>query len=118
MEGLDKYLTNEPSTNDDDGSPYCKICDACGITGCCNPPQCQQHPEGDYCDIYLAELKMHWALHNAFMNHIDENKDKYKDLIEWQDKKYDELHDKYMGRFYKLPNQGEGVQVSDTTEAK
>ncbi len=29
-------------------SPYCPICDSCGVEGCCSPMSCQQHPDGDY----------------------------------------------------------------------
>ena len=25
-------------------SPYCPICEACGVDGCCSATACQQHP--------------------------------------------------------------------------
>ena len=53
----------EPEQNEDDYSPYCKVCGACGEDGCCSAMMCKQSPDGDYCDHYLKELKFSYLMH-------------------------------------------------------
>jgi hypothetical protein len=84
-------------------SPYCKICEACGHTGCCGPLQCKQHPEGDYCERYLEELKIAYGLNIRLFNKLYDEQDKYKELFEWYEKEDEKL------------NNEQSVQVSDTT---
>lgn len=40
----------------DEYSPYCILCGACGEEGCCPPTRCTMKG-GDYCDDYLGVLK-------------------------------------------------------------
>lgn len=51
-------------------SPYCAICSACGVEGCCSPLSCHQHPDGDYCEGYLADLKFGYHMNVWFFNNI------------------------------------------------
>lgn len=57
---------------EDDYSPYCKVCDGCGEEGCCIPTFCQQSPDGKYCESYLLDLKfgylMFQELHELIYN--------------------------------------------------
>ena len=43
-------------------SPYCPVCTACGEEGCCSPMGCSQDPNGDYCKGYLKDLKHGYAM--------------------------------------------------------
>lgn len=43
-------------SNEDDISPYCVMCGACGEEGCCPPTICKQ-TSGEYCEYYLKYLK-------------------------------------------------------------
>jgi hypothetical protein len=70
-------------------SPYCPICEACGEDGCCPATSCQQHPDGDYCKGYLAELKFTYWMYKDLMNLVADDP-KYKDAI---DKMWDENWD-------------------------
>ena len=73
-------------------SPYCPICDACGEDGCCSALSCQQHPDGDYCEGYLEELKISYRMNRFFQEKI------YPHLTdEWQtlyDEQWDEEYER------------------------
>jgi hypothetical protein len=56
-----------------DNTPYCKICDSCGEELCCSPTNCKQHPDGDYCDIYLEQLKHGYRMYVYFMDNVYRN---------------------------------------------
>jgi hypothetical protein len=62
-------------------SPYCPICEACGEDGCCPATSCKQHPDGDYCKGYLAELKFTYWMYKDLMNLVADDP-KYKDAID------------------------------------
>ena len=73
--------------------PYCKICSACGEDGCCSPLSCQQHPDGEYCQRYLTDLKFAYELHERFIAKINDEK-----LILLHIKLFDELYEKYYNK--------------------
>ena len=60
---------------EEDWSPYCPICDGCGEDGCCPATHCRQHPDGHYCNVYLAELKFGYRMYHQIMELIDEDWD-------------------------------------------
>ena len=62
-------------------NPYCPICDGCGEDGCCPATHCRQHPDGHYCNVYLAELKFGYRRYNQVMELIDDDP-KYKEQID------------------------------------
>ena len=75
-------------------SPYCSICDSCGVEGCCSPMSCQQHPDGDYCKSYLRDLRFAYVMNRWFENNLldqltEEQKDAYNK--EW-DIAYDKIY--------------------------
>ena len=78
-----------------DNSPYCSICDSCGVEGCCSPMWCQQHPDGDYCKSYLRDLRFGYVMNRWFENNLldqltEEQKDAYNK--EW-DTAYDKVYE-------------------------
>jgi hypothetical protein len=79
---------------DTEYSPYCKICEACGEEGCCSAMCCQQHPEGEYCQGYLMDLKFAYAMYREIYNMVSEDP-KYKEKIEelWHET-YDNIYKK------------------------
>ena len=79
---------------DTEYSPYCKICEACGEEGCCSAMCCQQHPEGEYCQGYLMDLKFAYTMYREIYNMVSEDP-KYKEKIEelWH-QTYDNIYKK------------------------
>lgn len=73
-------------------SPYCNECGGCGEDGCCSAAACTQRG-GDYCDVYLRELKFGYIMNKWFYNeirsHISEELQKLYD-DKWSDT-YDQL---------------------------
>jgi len=71
-------------------SPYCSVCGACGEEGCCSALVCSQE-DGDYCETYLKELRFGYAvnkqLHNELYNKLS------KELQEEWDKIWNEAYD-------------------------
>lgn len=72
-------------------SPYCPICSACGEDGCCSALCCQQHPDGDYCETYLKELRFGYALNKQFYKELYNKLS--KELQEECDKIWEETYD-------------------------
>jgi len=64
-------------------NPYCPVCDGCGEDGCCSAMHCEQSPEGSYCETYLRDLKFGYFMHNLIIEKIYNEKEKYKELIEF-----------------------------------
>lgn len=60
---------------------YCKICDGCGEEICCNPVVCKMHPDGDYCDSYLNDLRFGYLMFRDVYNLVNEEKYKNKELL-------------------------------------
>ena len=54
----------------EDYSPYCPICDGCGEDGCCSAVRCQQHPDGDYCQKYLQDLKHAYLMNDWWYKNV------------------------------------------------
>jgi hypothetical protein len=81
-------------TTEDIHNPYCPICDGCGEEGCCSPLRCEQSSEGSYCQTYLKDLKFGYKMNNILMEKIYQDKEKYKELIEFYDQMYDINYDK------------------------
>lgn len=74
-------------------SPYCKECEACGEEGCCSPLQCKFNGKGEYCEGYLTDLKFGYELCDELYEILVNDK-KYKDKAE-------ELFDKLWYKWYK-----------------
>jgi hypothetical protein len=55
---------------EEDYSPYCKICSACGEDGCCPALICTMDEGCEYKSIYLGELKESYSLMKDFYKHI------------------------------------------------
>ncbi len=66
-------------------SPYCKICSACGEEGCCSPLSCEQHPDGEYCQSYLTDLKFAYDFYQKISGYLcsstKENDDKFNEVF-------------------------------------
>lgn len=78
-----------------DYSPYCPICQACGVDGCCAASACQQHPDGSYCGAYLKDLKLGYIMSRFFDEKIahkvsEEVRNEY--YAEWNEA-YDKIFD-------------------------
>lgn len=86
-----------------DYSPYCPVCSGCGEDGCCSAVNCKQHPDGHYCETYLKELKLSYSILKNLEEVIfkDENKEKYKELIDH----YDYFFDLHWERYFNSPDQ-------------
>jgi hypothetical protein len=85
---------NNTENTEEDYSPYCPVCGGCGEDGCCSALNCKQDPDGHYCETYLRELKLRYAINNWFENELldllpQELKDRYDD--KW-DEFYDEVY--------------------------
>jgi hypothetical protein len=76
--------------NKSEYSPYCPICGGCGEDGCCPATACKQHPDGKYCETYLAELKFGYLMYHKLMELIDGD-EKYETQV---DVIWNELYDK------------------------
>jgi len=77
--------------DDDNYSPYCPDCEACGESGCCSPLQCNHTKNGHYCSGYLKELQFGYYMQTWFEKHLLDllPKDKQAEYdAEW-DKVYD-----------------------------
>jgi len=77
---------------EDTGIPYCPVCTGCGEEGCCSPLNCEQNPDGKYCEWYLRDLKFGYKMY-----------DDVYDLISKDDeakKKLDEIFKKNFELFY------------------
>lgn len=81
---------------EDNYSPYCSICDGCGMEDCCSPLNCEQHPKGEYCRLYLNDLKFTYSLHYAFMEYLYKNKEKYAELSD----EYDKIMNQKLKHYY------------------
>jgi len=75
-------------------SPYCPVCEGCGEDGCCSAMVCQQSPDGSYCKTYLKDLKLGYYMDELIEKKIYEDKEKYKELIEYIESEFDKAYDK------------------------
>ena len=75
----------------EDYSPYCSICGTCGVEGCCSPIACQQHPDGDYCQIYLQDLKHAYLMNDWWYKNVYDTLS--PELKEQCDIEYNEIYD-------------------------
>lgn len=75
--------TVTPELNEEDNySPYCKVCGACGEDGCCSAMMCKQSPDGDYCQTYLNELRFGYLMyHDTYDLVIDQEAKKKRDAF-------------------------------------
>lgn len=82
----------EQSAEEENYSPYCPICDACGEDGCCSAMNCEQHPDGRYCGTYLNELRFGYIMYKKLYDLIDKN-DAYKEELDrlWHET-WDAIH--------------------------
>lgn len=56
-----------------DYSPYCKLCSACGESGCCSPMMCSFEEGCEYKNGYLKELKEDYLFVREFYEKIYPN---------------------------------------------
>lgn len=78
-------------SEEDEGSPYCEECGACGHDGCCSALRCAYknmvlESKGEYCEEYFKELEFSYKLSNELY-------EKYEDK-ELFDKIFDEVYKK------------------------
>jgi hypothetical protein len=78
-------------------SPYCPVCTACGIDGCCSPLGCSQDSNGHYCAGYLLDLKFGYAMNEWVQKNLLDEELIPKELIE----KYNQQWEKDYDFFYK-----------------
>lgn len=83
-----------PDEREEYYSLYCPYCEACGEEGCCTALVCKNHPEGDYCDIYLTDLKFSYAVHQEFMVKAELTPEQIAIYHRIWDKKYDFFYKK------------------------
>ena len=77
-------------------SPYCPVCSACGVEGCCSPLSCEM-TEGCSYPGYLRDLKFGYAMNEWVEKNLLDEKLIPKELIE----KYNEEWEKQYDVFYK-----------------
>lgn len=77
-------------------SPYCPVCSACGVEGCCSPLSCQMTENCSY-PGYLRDLKFGYAMNEWVEKNLLDEKLIPKELIE----KYNEEWEKAYDIFYK-----------------
>ncbi len=77
-------------------SPYCPVCSACGEEGCCSPLNCEM-TEGCSYPGYLRDLKFGYAMNNWVEKKISEEKLSMEKFIE----EYNEEWEKAYDIFYK-----------------
>ena len=85
----------ENSANIEEYSPYCKVCESCGETGCCRPTICQQGEGCEYPQTNLIELKFGWSMNNYFQKEI------YPHLSKELQEKYDGAWDTEYDNWHK-----------------
>ena len=74
-------------------SPYCPVCSACGEEGCCSPMACSQDPNGDYCKGYLKDLKFGYVMNEWVQKNLLDEKLIPKELIEKYNKEWEEAYE-------------------------
>lgn len=72
---------------EEDYSPYCKICSACGENGCCSALMCRFEDGCEYKKTYLGELREGYKFTKEFYNKI------YDKLSEELKKEVDQIFD-------------------------
>ena len=78
---------------DKESSPYCPICNACGVEGCCSALACQQNPDGDYCDGYLKDLRFGYAMNEWVTKNLYDKMP--QDLKDQYDKEWHESYKQF-----------------------
>lgn len=78
---------------EEDYSPYCPVCTGCGEEGCCSPLNCEQHPDGEYCEWYLRDLKFGYKMYDDIYDLIPKDEETKK--------KFDEIFNKNFDLYYK-----------------
>jgi hypothetical protein len=81
---------------EEDYNPYCTVCSACGVEGCCSPLACEM-TEGCHYPSYLADLKFGYAMNEWVQKNLLDEELIPKELIE----KYNEEWEKQYDFFYK-----------------
>jgi hypothetical protein len=75
-------------------SPYCEICSACGETGCCPVYMCTMEDGCKYKETHLRELKESYSLMEEFYKHI------YNKLPQDLKEEFDKIEDKNFEYWY------------------
>jgi hypothetical protein len=70
-------------------SPYCPVCEACGEEGCCSALCCKHKPEGHYCAGYLLDLQFGYRMHKDMWDLIPNDPETQARLDAIYDKNYD-----------------------------
>lgn len=79
-------MSEQEESKESDYSPYCRICESCGDDGCCSAFSCKHHPDGEYCQGYLEDLRFGYLMHKDLYNLIAEDEN-YKQRLEeiWEE---------------------------------
>lgn len=79
---------------EDNDSPYCTECGACGHEGCCSPVLCKFTDKCDYGASYLIDLKCSYQSWETFYNTV------YHELPEEFKNKVDAIWGEMIDRWY------------------
>jgi hypothetical protein len=82
---------------------YCPYCSSCGVTGCCSPTICINHPKGFYCQTNMGELRVSYYTLDKFWSWMYEDKVKNKETLDKLDEIYDKEEDELHEYFKSLP---------------
>jgi len=80
---------------EEESSPYCPVCSACGEEGCCSPLSCEMAENCGY-PGYLRDLKFGYAMNEWVEKKISEEKLSMEKFIE----EYNEEWEKAYETFY------------------
>lgn len=58
---------------EEDYSPYCNKCQACGEEGCCSALVCNHSKDGEYCRGYLDDLRFGYIMFRETYKLLEEN---------------------------------------------
>lgn len=65
-------------------SPYCKACGACGESECCSPMYCSQAKDGEYCEGYIKDLRFGYLMNEFLMDLVGKDPQYQEEIrLEW-----------------------------------
>jgi hypothetical protein len=62
-----------------DESPYCKVCQGCGIDACCPATKCTQSKDGEFCETYLQDLKFGYLMYRDMYSLLKDDEENHKE---------------------------------------
>jgi hypothetical protein len=93
---IDENFWELTDNKPEEESPYCPICESCGVDGCCSPLNCHHHPDGHYCGSHLKDLKFGYVMYTWFYKNI------YDALTPEQKAECDNAHGEAYDGIYEL----------------